>query len=743
MMAKRLSATHLDAEHLSAIRLVLYLSMLLAFLLWAGLSAQPYNFTNFTNKDHVTDMAYVEPLLWVTTSGGIVEYNTASGSVRGYINTDGIQSNQIDFVTPAGDGDIYFGSNDGVLIRHNSSGFNTWQLQAREGTTLSLNAADTSGSFLWIASSVGVIKFDRFRFGGEVRETYRTLGSFQSESEVTSIAIYDNKIFAATNAGLAYADHQNQFLLDPNEWENIPFNSAGLNAENVTSLEVYAGQLFVGTDAGLYLMLEDNTFELQELQDAQGILDLYAAPHDLFIVAKAGNGAWIWSYTSGPLNIETSISIAATLKQVAWGETPFFGTDGYGAFQVDDDSANEIMVDGPASNDLVGGGLTSTGDLYAVSRFNDLSVRRNGSWQHTTLTSREKLCAMVANNDDLWVGTFGAGAFRIKPDGDVEQFSYNNSPLLGIAQDPTVAIVNSIYEDMQGHIWLSLFQASPFRPMVMFDPSDSAWTYWDATIGLISGNNQVIAAGANSAAIGIDDQGVGFLRYGSDPFNQSDDRFAYFGRLRRLPTNVVTALTYDRDDLLWVGTSQGLAYFDSDIELYFPQALPDGVSSLVSALAADSRNNLWVGTSSGLAVVPSSGGEPRAFTTQNSDLINDKIEALAYDDNSNQLVIFTPGGLSVLDLEVGGDNESAGIYGYPNPFQIRLGDNNRLSFNLDQRGEVRIFTVAGDLVNTTTVNAGWDGRNQSGELVASGVYIFHILAEDGSRYTNKVFVVRR
>jgi len=184
-------------------------------------------------------------------------------------------------------------------------------------------------------------------------------------------------------------------------------------------------------------------------------------------------------------------------------------------------------------------------------------------------------------------------------------------------------------------------------------------------------------------------------------------------------------------------------YFDSDIEFYFAQELPDGVSAFITALASDKRNNLWVGTSSGLALVPAAGGQPQAFTAQNSDLINDQIEALSFDDKSNQLAIFTGGGLSLLDLDVGNAGESNRVYAYPNPFNIRLGNEDRLAFSLDQRGDVKIFTVAGDLVNSTTVNAGWDGRNESGELVASGIYIFYIKAEDGSHYTGKIFVIRR
>lgn len=718
--------------------------MLLKIAVTGSLYAQPYNFTNYTHKDQITDMAVADNLLWMSTTGGIVRYAPESDEVEAFINTDGLRTNDINFVTPASGGDIYFGSSDGVLIRRNAFGFEIWQLQGNQGTRLSLNAADTAGNNLWIASSAGVIKFDRFRFGGEVRETYRTLGSFESESDVVDVVIFGDLVYAATDAGLAYAEHQNEFLLDPAEWSNNPIFANGLDASSITKLAVFNDQLFVGTDVGLFRMSSEGAFELQQTIGENTILDLYTDGSELYVVLQRGISREIWEYSAGQqVSLEISDNIRAEMTQVVPGTSLFFGTEESGAYRVDGNSASKIEVDGPSSNDLVGGGLTSSGEIFAVSRFADVSLRRSDGWEKIALTPREKLHGIVTAEDELWVATFGAGAYRVNLAGEVEHYTYDNSPLIGIAQDPTVSVVNNLHEDANGNIWYSLFQAAPFRPMVMFDPSDSMWTWWDAADGLVSGNNEVIAAGLSTAAIGVNDQGVAFLRYGADPFDHTDDIIGYFDRRQLLPANIVTALAYDRDDLLWVGTSQGLAYFDSDIDFFFSQALPPEVTALVTAIAVDNRNNLWIGTMSGLALVPSAGALSRAFTSQNSDLISDQIEALSYDDESNQLLIFTRNGLSILDLEVGSAGQSDAVYAYPNPFRIRLGEENRVAFNLDQRGDVRIYTVAGDLVNSTTVNAGWDGRNESGELVASGIYIFHILAEDGSDHTGKIFVIRR
>ena len=80
---------------------------------------------------------------------------------------------------------------------------------------------------------------------------------------------------------------------------------------------------------------------------------------------------------------------------------------------------------------------------------------------------------------------------------------------------------------------------------------------------------------------------------------------------------------------------------------------------------------------------------------------------------------------------------------YPNPFVVQTGVEALLQFKISQRADVRIYTVAGELVRTTDVNKGWDGKNDAGELVASGVYIYYLLGEDGSQHTGKIFVLRK
>ncbi len=80
------------------------------------------------------------------------------------------------------------------------------------------------------------------------------------------------------------------------------------------------------------------------------------------------------------------------------------------------------------------------------------------------------------------------------------------------------------------------------------------------------------------------------------------------------------------------------------------------------------------------------------------------------------------------------------ISAYPSPFEInRNVPEVTIRYTLDRRYEIGslsiwIFDVSGNLVreindinvNRNTNQAAWDGRNESGEYVASGIYFLHV-----------------
>ena len=64
----------------------------------------------------------------------------------------------------------------------------------------------------------------------------------------------------------------------------------------------------------------------------------------------------------------------------------------------------------------------------------------------------------------------------------------------------------------------------------------------------------------------------------------------------------------------------------------------------------------------------------------------------------------------------------------------------------DLQGELFIYTISGNLVEKDQINSGttsftWDGRNASGNYVASGVYLW-VLKTPSATKTGKLIVIR-
>ena len=91
------------------------------------------------------------------------------------------------------------------------------------------------------------------------------------------------------------------------------------------------------------------------------------------------------------------------------------------------------------------------------------------------------------------------------------------------------------------------------------------------------------------------------------------------------------------------------------------------------------------------------------------------------------------------------DTELTGVHAFPNPFLPGAGLVVTFS-GLGDVSTVRIYTSQGVLVKEWTDSAGlgtttWDGRNRSGEMVASGLYVYKITSGDNVA-VGKLLVVR-
>ena len=79
---------------------------------------------------------------------------------------------------------------------------------------------------------------------------------------------------------------------------------------------------------------------------------------------------------------------------------------------------------------------------------------------------------------------------------------------------------------------------------------------------------------------------------------------------------------------------------------------------------------------------------------------------------------------------------------FPNPLVMDSPDD-LLEFNYAGSGIVNIYSAAGELVRELKIGQRWDGRNDRGEKVVSGVYLFVVADDEGNSGRGKILLIRR
>lgn len=224
-----------------------------------------------------------------------------------------------------------------------------------------------------------------------------------------------------------------------------------------------------------------------------------------------------------------------------------------------------------------------------------------------------------------------------------------------------------------------------------------------------------------------------------------------------LTPNYVRYVTEDKNHDMWIGTNIGplLLYkkdITSDTPIFTQVKVPrnDGTNYAdyllsgvdISCIAIDGSNRKWFGTNgNGIYVISNDClTQIYHFTTNNSNLLSNNIESIAINEQTGEVFVGTDKGLCSYMSDASSPNNEMtkdNVWAYPNPVKpdyTGLITITGLSFDAD----IKIVTTNGILVNQGRSNGGiytWDGKDQNGKKVASGVYMVETATSDGNKGT--------
>jgi hypothetical protein len=212
----------------------------------------------------------------------------------------------------------------------------------------------------------------------------------------------------------------------------------------------------------------------------------------------------------------------------------------------------------------------------------------------------------------------------------------------------------------------------------------------------------------------------------------------------------VNDMAIDQSGTMWFATRDGIYYamIPSDPEDLNLLPLYGAIGGDISTVHVDAQNNKWFGTDHGVSVLNAAYSWTHHFQAEDGPvpygLIGGNVQHIISNPTNGDVWIATITGLSLVKTpyrEGGGPLSTIKVF--PNPYHPGSGD--RLQFHTVDFHRALIYTINGKLIKElTAVEAmiGWDGTDDEGDIVGSGIYLILVASTEGNTKLGKVAIVR-
>ncbi len=228
-----------------------------------------------------------------------------------------------------------------------------------------------------------------------------------------------------------------------------------------------------------------------------------------------------------------------------------------------------------------------------------------------------------------------------------------------------------------------------------------------------------------------------------------------------MASKYVQSMVVDGSDNKWFGTLNGVSKFDGTNWTTYNTSNSGLASNDVYSVIVDGSDNKWLG-SFGSGVSKFDGTNWTTYNTINSGLPDDFVYAIAIDGSGNKWFA-TSGGVAYLGVPTSVPDEPVQnnipnsfelFQNYPNPFNPNTTIpftvyGSQLIVHSPIHTTLKIYNIRGQLVRTLVdderllgyYQVFWDGKDNSGKEVASGIYFYQLKTRDYSD-TRKMILLR-
>jgi len=623
--------------------------------------------------------------LWFATDDGLNRFNGYEFQNFRHVpgNENSLTDNCIWTITEGSDGRIWVGTKSGVLNCYDpiTDRWLTWELDSditRENSITSIY--EDSNRLIWIGTyRSGLYKLNPFKDTIEHWQSNPEDGASLSSNYVTSI-VEDNKgnIWIATYSGL------NKLSLKPGSFsaefiryfkESSNPNSISDNLVwNLTRSENELAKIYVGTADGLTIYdSEDDGFTQIQIPNPDSLqfgssagsvieeriggekilwIDSFAGllrfnvdqrKFERYTSDREDHQSLIHNHINGMVRDKSGVLWLATENGLAWfsSKSTKFNNSLSGKFRFNQgkDLEKNIRAITRSSDGRMWFG-SEEGLFYSDPIGVDFAEKSLAIHKHADSDGINIWSLAPGTSNDLWIGTYGAGLFRLDLDtGHLRSIKAHEKSIT----IPSIQYNKTVYCDSQNQIWIGFWGYGLAR----LDPITGKYESWhhDTDRPNSLGHNDVwvifqdskgrLWIGTNGGGLNlfVEQDGGRFIRWyaGESPqFAIDNENWTAIGSLSSNSIYSMCESTARRGGtsspdttVLWIGTNNGLNKLvvqnRTDALLPFQNiaisffTTQDGLAdNSIKTILEDENGNLWLGTSAGISF----------FDTQNNTFAN-------------------------------------------------------------------------------------------------------------------------
>ena len=709
------------------------------------ISQQFSNWKNYTNMKNVNSVVGQDKILWGATNGGAFLYNASDETYLTLNKVNGLSGLSLTAITIDSNNKIWFGSNSGSIDVYNQVTksfnnildifFNTDKISKK------INELGITGDTVIVSTDFGISLIDANNYF--FYDTFSKFGDLPSNIPVNS-ALKSTLLFVCTDQGIAVQKQAATNLLAPESW-NVYKTSDGLPSDITHKIVSYNGSVIAATAGGLAVYNDSGWIPFIPQLNSLSINDLFISGDSLFILSGSSN---VYSYFNNELVHLYSSSSNDLIELGYLTRTGILASSLNGIIVIKDNS--RILPNGPFANQFPDLTVDRNSVLWSASGTDVAGVGfyklDSETWENFNMSNTPELpsnayhVVYASEDNSKYFGSWGQGFIRIK-DGEINNFNSDNTGMQGIIENTNFLVISGFSKDPSNNLWVLNF-ASANQKILSLMTADEQWHHFNVpSTGTVYSShyfNLVIDQYGTKwfCSQTTPRQGLFYFNEGSnpDPSAINDDVSGYLTESSGLNNNFITSIAVDRRGDIWVGTSLGVNIISNvgSVLSGNPQLRISSVFSLrqqtITAILVDPLNQKWIGTNQGLHLINSDGTSLLAsFNSTNSALLSDQITSLAIDENTGTIYVGTDNrGITAFKTTSVKPKESfEDLFAFPNPFILNKQNNLITIDGLIRDTDIKILTINGKLVKQFTTPGGrvalWDGRDELGDLVPSGI----------------------